>query len=181
LEQLQLEQLQRRKQQQQALLTYREHTAAGTLDQLMEAPTLPTSLIPSLTIARVAEPALVADALGKLGVKTGHEESNWLSDLRCFDDEERSEMIVVMKGTGVTLMDRSKLRRLILGAEVEHQSATCGSTFTLSLRRVQGESVLSKDSSSGIPLEALAITVTYPPSFHLHSSAPEPLFRVSWV
>ena len=68
----------------------------------------------ALADAHMVEPEVVARALREV-IRIDHtstEEGGWLADLRGFDGPERQELSDLLRGEGVGLGDRSKLRRL---------------------------------------------------------------------
>jgi hypothetical protein len=75
----------------------------------------------ALSDARIAEPEAVVRALIEvIRINPTTEEplgpAGWLADLRGFDRPERQEMSDLLRKEGVGLADRSKLRRLAIGA-----------------------------------------------------------------
>ena len=71
-------------------------------------------MLSELAAARVSEPERVAAVLRALKLESADPQS-WLGDLGALDKAERLEMAAEMRGDGVALGDRSKLRRLAAG------------------------------------------------------------------
>jgi hypothetical protein len=83
----------------------------------------PLPLPAALAAARMAEPEAVTRALTEVVRIDPTTEGGWLLDLRGFDGPERKELSGVLRGEGVGLADRSKLRRLVSAAT--KLTATC--------------------------------------------------------
>ena len=121
----------------QVLPTVHAHTDVETLAEALHQ-------------ARIAEPLLATRVLTQtLGLDA---EGPWLADVQAFDDGEREEMFAALRKEGVTLADRSRLRRL----------ASAGVTQPVpdgenSPRR---SAQSSEGDSGGASLEAMAIAVT---------------------
>jgi hypothetical protein len=116
--------------------------------------------------ARIAEPQLAARVLTQT-FKLDAEGLLWLTDLRGFDAQERTEMSETLRAEGVTLADRSKLRRLTSRAEqlsvpkADRSSflfVQAGSADTISLERRSVQS--SEEDGSSTSVEGMAIAVT---------------------
>ena len=100
------------------------------------APPPPSPMSAALSDARIAEPEAVVRALIeviRINPTTTEEPlgpAGWLADLRGFDGPERQEMSDLLRKEGVGLADRSKLRRLAIGATqlttVQDEEATAG-------------------------------------------------------
>jgi hypothetical protein len=101
------------------------------------APPPPSPMSAALSDARIAEPEAVVRALIEVirinPTAARYEEplgpAGWLADLRGFDGPERQEMSDLLRTEGVGLADRSKLRRLAIGATqltTVHEEAAAG-------------------------------------------------------
>jgi hypothetical protein len=82
----------------------------------------PSSLAAALAAARVVEPAGVVRALTEVIRIDATTRGGWLADLRAFDGPERQELSDLLRGEGVGLADRSKLRQLATGRPAATQS-----------------------------------------------------------
>jgi hypothetical protein len=81
-------------------------------------------LTDTLANARMVDPKAVAQALTEVVRIDSTTEGGWLADLRGFDGSERRELSELLRGEGVGLADRSKLRRLANAASRGPQSWT---------------------------------------------------------
>ena len=110
----------------------------------------------ALDRARLAEPLLAARVLTqtlRLDV-----DGAWLADLEAFDADERAEMFAALRGEGVALADRSKLRRLASGGGA--QPVLIGNSSSRRSAQTSSEEGSVEEGSGGASLEAMAIAVT---------------------
>jgi hypothetical protein len=123
-------------------------------------------LLPALKSARLAEPELAARVLTDTFKLGGSDDGVWLADLQAFDGPEREEMLEVLRGEGVGLADRSKLRRLIdlsrstpdsYAKDIDNHRAN--DATIAAPRRMQKEE-LEADKGSGLSSDSIAIIIT---------------------
>jgi hypothetical protein len=110
----------------------------------------------ALDRARLAEPLLAARVLTQ--TLRLDADGAWLADLEAFDADERAEMFAALRGEGVALADRSKLRRLASGGGA--QPVFIGNSSSRRSAQTSSEEGSVEEGSGGASLEAMAIAVT---------------------
>jgi hypothetical protein len=122
-----------------------------------------TPLHAGLTVARVAEPAKVAQVLRELRLDSA---SHYRGDLAALNSDEHAEMVAALQGGGIALGDRSRLRLWVESTEAggDHRiwlkpRQRLSSTYPRRLQ-LDGSEDQAAEADKGVSSDTIAIILT---------------------